>query len=119
MVDRIADLIGLPQDQELDTVAFELWISAQTTATAAKDAEISRLKGQFDRYFHEAADAQEEVARLREGIERALCCTPSIQSERSQFHGIGDTHKIVYDCGNPWEILRSALSEAREAGAKD
>lgn len=83
---------------------------------AAKDAEIARLKGQFSRYFHEAANAQEEVARLREGIERALCCTPHIRSERSQFHGIGDTHKIVYDCGNPWEILRAALSEAREAG---
>jgi len=44
MVDRIAELIGLPQDQELDTVAFELWISAQTAATAAKDAEIDRLR---------------------------------------------------------------------------
>lgn len=44
MVDRIAGLIGLPHDQELDTVAFELWISAQTAATAAKDAKIARLR---------------------------------------------------------------------------
>lgn len=27
LVDRIADLIGLPHDQELDQVAFELWFS--------------------------------------------------------------------------------------------
>lgn len=27
MIDRIADLIGLPQDRELDTTAFELWFS--------------------------------------------------------------------------------------------
>lgn len=67
-------------------------LQSVAAATAAKDAEIARLKGQFVRYFHEAANAQEEVERLREGVERALCCTPSIQSERSQFHGIGDTH---------------------------
>lgn len=35
MVDRIADLIGLPHDQELDTTAFELWFSTQREAVAA------------------------------------------------------------------------------------
>jgi hypothetical protein len=28
MVDRIADLIGIPHDQELTSTAFELWFSA-------------------------------------------------------------------------------------------
>jgi HPt (histidine-containing phosphotransfer) domain-containing protein len=34
MVDRIADLIGLPHDQELDTTAFELWFSANASPTS-------------------------------------------------------------------------------------
>jgi hypothetical protein len=36
MVDRIADLIGLPHDLELDTTAFELWFSAEVSALRAK-----------------------------------------------------------------------------------
>lgn len=51
-----------------------------------------------------------ENARMREAIELALCCTPSIRSTPSQFHGHGDIRTIVYDCGDPWEILRAALT---------
>jgi hypothetical protein len=44
----------------------------------------------------------EDVERYREAINLALHCTPSIQ------HGV-----IVYDCGDPWEILRTALDDGR------
>lgn len=40
-----------------------------------------------------------EVERLREAIEMALTCTPQ-----------GD---VVYDCGDPWAILRDALEASR------
>lgn len=39
-----------------------------------------------------------DVARLRDAVENALKCTPHIID--------GD---IVYDCGNPWEMLDTAL----------
>lgn len=41
MIDRISDIIGLPQDQELHTFAFELWASEQKS-------EIARLTSQLD-----------------------------------------------------------------------
>ncbi len=48
LVDRIADLIGLPQDQELDQVAFEMWLSRRNEAIEAKlaaaEAENTRLR---------------------------------------------------------------------------
>ncbi|WP_331373827.1 hypothetical protein [Sinorhizobium chiapasense] len=37
LVDRISDLLGLPQDQELDQVAFELWFS-KTIGPERRDA---------------------------------------------------------------------------------
>jgi len=41
---------------------------------------------------------------LREAITRALQCTPSISPAGY------DEAKIIYDCGDPWEILREALA---------
>jgi hypothetical protein len=42
-------------------------------------------------------------AELREATERALLCTPSISPAGY------DEARIIYDCGDPWEILRAAL----------
>lgn len=39
MVDRIADLIGLPHDQELHTTAFELWFSEISRRAALEPKE--------------------------------------------------------------------------------
>ncbi|KSV78959.1 hypothetical protein N182_18345 [Sinorhizobium sp. GL2] len=39
LVDRIADLIGLPQDQELDQVAFELWFSKTVGKDGGQEVE--------------------------------------------------------------------------------
>ncbi|RSU57990.1 hypothetical protein [Sphingobium yanoikuyae] len=88
MVDRIADLIGLPQDQELDTVAFELWISAQTAAAAANDAEIARLREVLS-----AINAEANAATSSDGKER----DPWAIGRIAKWSG-------------------AALSEAREAG---
>jgi hypothetical protein len=39
-----------------------------------------------------------EVARLRHHMRCALMCTPSVRGG-----------EIIYDCGDPWEVLRSGL----------
>lgn len=44
MVDRIADLIGLPHDQELDATAFELWFSENRVRLESLQAENERLR---------------------------------------------------------------------------
>jgi hypothetical protein len=95
MVDRIADLIGLPHDQELDTVAFELWISAQTAATAAKDAEIMKRLS--------AARDKMEVASKNEGLGE-----DQIANIWGVMSGIDAAISIIQQA--------STLSEAREAG---
>ena len=75
MVDRIADLIGLPQDQELDTTAFELWISdihsrvetleRENAALAAGACPVSGgLLG--DEYGNMVCQLKAEIKRLRE-----------------------------------------------------
>lgn len=52
----------------------------------------------------EAATALEalraENERLREAISMALKCTPHVRD------GV-----IIYDCGDPWEILRKAFGD--------
>jgi hypothetical protein len=40
LVDRIADLIGLPKDQELDQVTFELWLSDLEAKLAAANKAL-------------------------------------------------------------------------------
>ncbi|WBO23899.1 hypothetical protein [Sphingomonas abietis] len=50
MVDRIADLIGIPHDQELDTTAFELWFSAQAGRIAELERERDRLQAKVDAF---------------------------------------------------------------------
>jgi hypothetical protein len=53
----------------------------------------------------ELEEEQAEVKRLREAVDCALKCTPSIAYSMSAPKG-----QIVYDCGDPWEILRRALN---------
>lgn len=57
------------------------------------------------------------LARLREAIELALNCTPLIAIAGVRLNQ--PVHKIVYDCGDPWEILRAALSESYEKGTEN
>lgn len=45
LVDRIADLIGLPKDQELDQVAFELWFSANKAPPSEHVETLYRWRG--------------------------------------------------------------------------
>lgn len=55
--------------------------------------------------YGEAADV---ITELRCAIRDALKCTPSIK-----ISGISKgvtQYRIVYDCGDPWEILRAALT---------
>lgn len=56
-----------------------------------------------------------EGEKLREAIRRALHCTPSIST--AGYHEA----RIVYDCGDPWEILREALAtpDAAPIGSVD
>lgn len=56
MVDRIADLIGLPHDQELDTTAFELWFSAQGADLETACARIRSLETALNRGRHADED---------------------------------------------------------------
>ena len=56
MVDRIANLIGLPHDSELDTTAFELWFSEQ-----ARDRDALRAA------LAEAREALEPFAKIKIG----------------------------------------------------
>jgi hypothetical protein len=50
-------------------------------------------------HLREQCEALElRVNELRMAIEQALCCTPSVRDGA-----------IIYDCGNPWEILRAVL----------
>lgn len=55
------------------------------------------------------AEAADELARLRaenealrEAVKIALTCTPSARNG-----------EVIYDCGNPWEILSTALEGSR------
>lgn len=57
---------------------------------AALEAELAKFKA--------LADA------LASDIRNALSCTPIVRDG-----------KIIYDCGNPWEILSAALREYKEA----
>lgn len=57
---------------------------------AALEAELAKFKA--------LADA------LASDIRNALSCTPIVRDG-----------KIIYDCGNPWEILSAALRQYKEA----
>lgn len=57
--------------------------------------------------YGEAADA---ITELRRAIGDALKCTPSIKIT-GVSKGVTQ-HRIVYDCGDPWEILRAALTRS-------
>lgn len=70
-----------------------LWSSDETTVNCG---DLSTLLNENDRY--------------EKAIEQALCCTPHVVDE---FGYQCSSHKIEYDCGDPWEILRNAL-EGRE-----
>lgn len=48
------------------------------------------------------------IASLEAGIEQALNCTPSIKVS-GVTKGV-TRHRIVYDCGDPWDILRALLN---------
>lgn len=45
MVDRIADLIGVSHDEELDTTAFELWFSASEAARLSAERDLAAAAG--------------------------------------------------------------------------
>ncbi|KAB2708295.1 hypothetical protein [Brucella intermedia] len=50
LVDRIADLIGLPHDQELDHVSFELWFSERETKLAAAEKALKTARPYVEDY---------------------------------------------------------------------
>jgi len=52
-----------------------------------------------------------EVERLRKAITRALQCTPVVRNEYVGLSGLTYRQVIAYDCGDPWAILREALSD--------
>jgi hypothetical protein len=76
--------------------------------------ELDNLRAAFDgddiarknialRAAHDAITAlRARVAELEEAVRNALSCTPHICVGQ-------DGYEIRYDCGDPWEILRSAL----------
>jgi hypothetical protein len=79
MVDRIAELIGLPHDQELDTTAFEAWFSRAIGKGRQDDKES--LIDFFDEALSESLEAEwttRKGAKHCAGmIERAgLCLMP-------------------------------------------
>lgn len=69
--------------------------------------EADRLRALNSALNTASTTTRGEDARLREAIEMALACTPSIRVSK------GDQGQpvpvIQYDCGDPWEILRAAL----------
>ena len=76
------------------------WLSpGQTTEWHAADALEASMKRE---------------AVLREAITQALHCTPSIGREYVGLAGMTYRNVIQYDCGDPWVILRSALSQTQE-----
>lgn len=76
------------------------------TCQATKDAWGRVAAAARDHIAKNRQSSTEEVERLREAITRALQCTPHVQ----YAHNAEAT--IVYDCGDPWENLRTALTGA-------
>ena len=58
--------------------------------------------------------AQRRIAELEKGIGSALTCTPTIGREYVGIAGMPYRNVVVYDCGNPWNILRAALNPSKE-----
>lgn len=58
----------------------------------------SEANNRLDALMREAAALQLSVVQLRAAIEQALACTPSVRDGQ-----------IIYDCGDPWDLLRSVL----------
>lgn len=90
---------------------------------AERGAVVKRLRKRIDPWRDESTLKQDIVAlidllasvdttieRLRAAITRALQCTPSIRVVRDDYSPERVRHVIQYDCGGPWEILRTALS---------
>lgn len=75
----------------------------------------------FDRTFEVleklVSEPVGEAENLRLAIDQALRCTPSVSTGADGF----DEPHIVYDCGNPWEILQEALEAAKtsDPGGQD
>lgn len=51
LVDRIADLIGLPEGQELDQVSFELWFSAAESTVSSQASLLEEARRVVDKPF--------------------------------------------------------------------
>lgn len=93
------------------------WIPVQECARHRIEAlrqsseREEKLRGVIVQMGENAAEAAKEYAvnmeKLREAIKAALCCTPSILYA-DDFEETGDA-SIIYDCGDPWAILRAAL----------
>lgn len=47
----------------------------------------------------------EQIKAMREAIQDALHCTPMVRLDPADCE-----HRIVYDCGDPWKILRTAAA---------
>lgn len=98
-------------------------LQSVAAATAAKDAEIAALKHDIERHITAASDLAGEVARLREALTGVRSWAASLT--------VTDMNEIVADGGitagmvvgqeaiEQVRRLDAALSEAREAGAKD
>lgn len=88
LVDRVADLIGLPQDQELDQVAFEMWFSTNAS-TRASDDTIKALTEALEKLLV----ATKMLQRSAEG------CAVNHYGEDFSLHGmpgwLADTYRDI------------------------
>lgn len=73
----------------------------------ARRNAASKFLSDFETTLRSALSSADELARLRaenealrEAVKIALTCTPSARNG-----------EVIYDCGNPWEILSTALQE--------
>ena len=76
---------------------------ARLDAATARIAELEREKAiGVERVIDakiRAETAERKLKAAREAISMALRCTPSVRDG-----------EIIYDCGDPWQILRAALA---------
>lgn len=97
--DAVIAALTLPeQPRPVDEVDYWNGIAAELGYPSVCEAleHLSELK---------EARPVDDVERLREAISNALACTPWVRAGQ-----------IVYDCGDPWEILRSALGHKDRGG---
>ena len=74
MIDRIADMIGLPHDQELDQTAFDIWFSRQQAEVASfkADADVIRSQERNGSYERDIDMLGAEIDRLTAAKKAAL-----------------------------------------------